>query len=63
MRGLHRISTNQELQRFVDLWTQLHEVQLQSQEDEVSWRLGASGQANTLPSRRTTVSLLGHSQN
>jgi hypothetical protein len=44
MRGLNHINTDRELHQFVDLWTQIQEVQLQPQEDECGWRLGTSGQ-------------------
>ena len=37
MRGLHRMTTDQELHQFVELWSQLQGIELQQQEDEVAW--------------------------
>lgn len=44
MRGLNRINTDEELQQFAHLWSQIQEVQLHPQEDQCIWKMEASGQ-------------------
>jgi hypothetical protein len=38
MRGLHRISTAEEVKQLVQLWTLVHHTQLTDAEDEIVWR-------------------------
>jgi hypothetical protein len=43
MRGLRRISTTPEVSQFVHLWTLVHQVQLTSQPNNVSWCFTTNG--------------------
>ena len=43
MRGLHRITTSNELYQFIDLWEQLQSIQLTLQPDQIKWRFTADG--------------------
>jgi hypothetical protein len=38
IKGLHRMSTTQEFNQFVNLWSKLQQVQLTSQPDEITRR-------------------------
>jgi hypothetical protein len=44
MRGLQRIQTEDRLRQFIELWSQLQGIQLQENEDTISWRFEPSGQ-------------------
>jgi hypothetical protein len=43
MRGLQRISTPEELDQFITLWSMITHVQLNNDPDKVIWRLSADG--------------------
>jgi hypothetical protein len=43
MRGLHRISTAEEVKQLVQLWTLVHHTQLTDAEDEIAWRFTPTG--------------------
>jgi hypothetical protein len=43
MRGLRRLESEVGLRQFVDLWTQLSQVQLSSMNDTIAWRFTANG--------------------
>jgi mannosylglycoprotein endo-beta-mannosidase len=43
LRGLRRLCTTEGVRQFVDLWTQLSQVQLHSAEDTITWRFSADG--------------------
>jgi hypothetical protein len=42
MRGLQRITTTEELDQFITLWSMVAQVQLSDEPDKVLWRLSAS---------------------
>ncbi|WVZ91118.1 hypothetical protein U9M48_037331 [Paspalum notatum var. saurae] len=44
MRGLRRMSTDQELRQFVQLWRDIQNLQLSPQPDSITWRLSSSGE-------------------
>jgi len=43
MRGLRRMSTDQELRQYVSLWQCLQQVQLDERQDQITWRFTADG--------------------
>jgi hypothetical protein len=43
MRGLQRISSQEGMRQFVDLWLQLSQVQLTSEDDSITWRFTPNG--------------------
>jgi hypothetical protein len=43
MRGLKRISTTQEIEQFIELWTRINQVQLTDAADDIDWRFTAGG--------------------
>jgi hypothetical protein len=42
MKGLHRISTTEEIQQFVALWQQLRAFDLSDREDEIAWKFSST---------------------
>jgi hypothetical protein len=44
MNGLKRITTTEQIDQFVTLWAKIQTVQLNDQEDKVSWKLTANAQ-------------------
>jgi hypothetical protein len=60
MKGLHRISTPEEINQVVHLWNMLQQVQLANQPDDITWRL--SPMATTPHAQHSTSNLRGHSQ-
>jgi hypothetical protein len=47
MTGLQRISTPEELEQFITLWSMITQVQLSNEPDKVIWRLSADGRYTT----------------
>ncbi|XP_071678628.1 uncharacterized protein [Lolium perenne] len=43
MRGLQRISTQVQLDQFVELWTKIQQVRLYHAEDSIKWNLTVDG--------------------
>jgi hypothetical protein len=43
MRGLSRISNEEELHQFLELWAKIDGVQLSEEQDQIHWLLCASG--------------------
>jgi hypothetical protein len=48
MRGLHRISTQEETNQFVHLWQMLRHVQLTNQANSIAWRFTTYGNYFTI---------------
>jgi hypothetical protein len=47
MNGLKRITTTEEIDLFVSLWTKIQTIQLTDQHDKVTWKLMADAKYST----------------
>jgi hypothetical protein len=44
MRRLKRISTSEQIEQFIELWTKINQSRLANAPDEITWRFTVSGQ-------------------